>query len=182
MREVEGTCSEASRRRAEYEQRCETASAALTAAQDRLRAAQAQHQFDLQMALDGLQHEKSKCVQMLELCAKQIYIIGIRALPSEQYNGSPVTFLPFTALCISKGYVSASAICYLWRVFLLNYYIVRPSWPSLSASVAFLIAFVSLCSLCCNIVSANDSEIVDFWHEPTLLLPSMLSLFESQLL
>ena len=79
----------------------------------------------------------------------------------------------FTALCTSKGDISASAICYLWGFFLVYYYIGRPSYASLAASVGFLKAFISLCSHCCNMPSANDSEVVDGGHEHTLLWPSL---------
>ena len=68
-------------------------------------------------------------------------------------------------LFISKGDTSASAIYYLWRFFLVHYYRGRP----LAASVVFPIAFISLCSLRCNMISANDSEVVDCGHEHTLL-------------
>ena len=78
----------------------------------------------------------------------------------------------FTALCTSKGGISVSAICYLWRFFLVHY-IGRPSQASLVILMAFRIAFISLYSLCCNMLSANDSEIVDCVHEHTLLQPSI---------
>ena len=68
---------------------------------------------------------------------------------------------PFTALCISKGDISASAICYLWISFIFYYYICKPSY----ASVAFLTTFISLC---CSILSANESEVVDRDHEHSL--------------
>ena len=45
-----------------------------------------------------------------------------------------------TALCTSKGDISASAICYLWRFFIVHYSIGRLSWASLAASVAYPIA------------------------------------------
>ena len=44
---------------------------------------------------------------------------------------------------------------------------------SLADSVASPIAFISLCSLCCNVLSANNSEVVDCGHELTLLWPSI---------
>ena len=65
----------------------------------------------------------------------------------------------FVALCTSKDDTSASAICYLWRFFLVHYYTGRPSWASLTTLVAFPMAFISLCSLCCNILSAKDCEL-----------------------
>ena len=33
----------------------------------------------------------------------------------------------FTALCTSKDGISAIATCYLWKYFLVHYYIGRPS-------------------------------------------------------
>ena len=57
---------------------------------------------------------------------------------------------PFTALCISKDDISASAIYYLWRFSLVHYFLGWPSLTFLAASVAFPIALISLCSLCCN--------------------------------
>ena len=71
----------------------------------------------------------------------------------------------FTALCVSKGDIRASAICYFCMFFLVHYCIGKPSQ-------AFRIAFISLCSLCCNMLSANDSEVVVCEHEHTLLWPS----------
>ena len=79
----------------------------------------------------------------------------------------------FTALCTSKGDISASAIYYLWRFFLAHCYIGRHSQGSLVASLVFPEAFICLCSLCCNMLSANDSEVVDREHELTLLRPSI---------
>ena len=57
---MEGRCSAGVRRASDAEHRTEAASAALTAAQDKLAASQAQHQWDLQLALDGLQQEKMR--------------------------------------------------------------------------------------------------------------------------
>ena len=79
----------------------------------------------------------------------------------------------FTALCSSKGYISASAICHLWRCLLVLYYIGRPSYASLATFVVFPIAFICLCSLYCNMLSANDLEVVDCGHVHTLLWPSI---------
>ena len=79
----------------------------------------------------------------------------------------------FTAICTSKGDISASAIYYFWRFFLIHYYVGRPSYASLAALAVFLIAFISLCSLYCIMLSANDTEVVDCGHEYTLLLFSM---------
>ena len=79
----------------------------------------------------------------------------------------------FTTLCTSKYEISASAICYLWRFFLVHYFIGRPSQASLSASVTFPLAFTSLCFLWCNMLSANLLEVVDCGHEHTLLWLSM---------
>ena len=53
----------------------------------------------------------------------------------------------FTALSTSKDDTSPSAICYLWRFFLVHYYMGRPSQASLDASVAFPIAFIMSHSL-----------------------------------
>ena len=80
-----------------------------------------------------------------------------------------------TALCTSKGNISASAICYLWRFIYLSIYccVGRPSQASLATSVAFPVAFISVYSLCCNMLTANDSEVVDWGHEHTLLWPSI---------
>ena len=78
----------------------------------------------------------------------------------------------FTVQWTSEGDISASAICYLWRFFLVHHYISIPS----EASLATLVAFVQpsfLCSLCCNMLSANDSGAVDSRHEHTLLWPSI---------
>ena len=52
-------------------------------------------------------------------------------------------------------------------------YIGRPSWASLATSVAYRVAFISLYSLCCNMLTANDSEVVDWGLEHTLLLHSI---------
>ena len=65
----------------------------------------------------------------------------------------------------SKGDVSASAICYLWRFI---YYIGRPSKASLATSVAYPVALISFYSLCCNMLTANDSDVVGCEHEHTL--------------
>ena len=75
----------------------------------------------------------------------------------------------FTAPCTSK--VDISAICYLWRFFLVHCYIGRPSQASLAAVLVFPIAFIPLCSLCCNMISSNDSEVVDCEHDHALLWP-----------
>ena len=48
-----------------------------------------------------------------------------------------------TALCTFKGDISASAICYLWIFFLVDYYIGRPSQASLAASVFLWPSFLS---------------------------------------
>ena len=64
-------------------------------------------------------------------------------------------------------------ISYLWRFFLLHYYIGRLSQSSLAASAVFPVAFIFLYSLCCNMLSANDSEVVDCGHEHTLQWPSI---------
>ena len=78
-----------------------------------------------------------------------------------------------TTLCNFKGDISASAICYLWR-FIYQFIIVQVGlhrlllllrWPFLKPS------FIS--SLCCNILTANDSEVVDSRHKHTLLCPSI---------
>ena len=49
----------------------------------------------------------------------------------------------------------------IWGFFLVHYSKSRHSQASLAASVDFLVAFISLCPLCCNKLSANDSEVVD---------------------
>ena len=89
------------------------------------------------------------------------------------YAGAMEWYPSFSAtillLCTSRGDISASAICYFWGFFLVHYYIGRPLQTTLGASVAFTMEFISLCSLCCNIPSANDSEVVDCGHEHTLL-------------
>ena len=79
----------------------------------------------------------------------------------------------FTILCSFKGDVSDGVICYLWSFFLAHYYIGGPSYVSLAASVVFSMGFISLCSLCCNMLSAGDSEVFDCGHEHTLFWPSI---------
>ena len=79
----------------------------------------------------------------------------------------------FTTLCTSKGDISASAVYYLWRLFVYHYYIGRPSLALFGTSVAFSVAFIFLCSLCCNMLSANDSTVVDYGHKHTLLRSSI---------
>ena len=70
-----------------------------------------------------------------------------------------------TTLCIS-----ASAICYLWKFIYLFIFVQVGRHRLLAASVSFPVAFISLGSLCCNMLTANDSEVVYCRHEHTLLL------------
>ena len=84
----------------------------------------------------------------------------------------------FTALCTSKGDISASPICYLWVIFLILHYIGSPSQVSLAALVAFCTTFISLC---CNMLSGNDSEVLDCGHEQTLLWSSIFIMSHSLL-
>ena len=69
------------------------------------------------------------------------------------------------ALCTSEGGISSSLEC----VFLVPFCIGRPSKAFLAAWVTFSIAFVSLCSLWCNNLSANESEVVDYGHKHIVL-------------
>ena len=55
-------------------------------------------------------------------------------------------------------------------------YIGRPSQASLAASVAFPTFFISLCSRCCNNLTANDLEVDICGLEHTLIWPSMFLL------
>ena len=52
-------------------------------------------------------------------------------------------------------------------------FIGRPSQASLATSVVYPEAFISPSSFCCNMLIANDSEVVDCGHEHTLLWPSI---------
>ena len=83
---------------------------------------------------------------------------------------APIFCCHFTAICTSKADISASVIYYLWKFFLIHYYISRFSYASLAASAVFLISLISLCSVCCHMHSANDSEVVDCEHAHTLFL------------
>ena len=47
------------------------------------------------------------------------------------------------------------------------------------SSAAFPVAFISLCSNCCNILTGNDSEVVGYGHEQTFLWLSLFVLFSS---
>ena len=62
------------------------------------------------------------------------------------WSNSMAALLPcdhFTALCTSKGDITASAIWYLWRFILDCFYIGMPLWALHAASVVSPIAFIS---------------------------------------
>ena len=95
---------------------------------------------------------------------------------------APLLCYHSTAVCTSKCDISASAICYLWRLFISLLY--RYTFMGFSCCYGGLSYILhSLCSLCCNMHSANGSEVVDYGHVHTLLWPSIfLCLFGSPLL
>ena len=72
-------------------------------------------------------------------------------------------------LCTSKGDISASAFLSLDSYFLAYWYIGRPSHVSLATSMAFLVAFISVCPICCNTLRAKDSKVLGCGHEHALL-------------
>ena len=76
----------------------------------------------------------------------------------------------FTSLCTSNSDISASAICYIWRFIILQVGLLR----LLDVSVVFPVALISLCSFCCNMLSANNSEVVDCDHKHSLLWHSII--------
>ena len=65
-----------------------------------------------------------------------------------------------------KDDISASAICHLERFSLVNMCIVGLHRFPLAALVAYP---VILCLLCCIVGTVNDSEVIDYTHELTLL-------------
>ena len=87
-----------------------------------------------------------------------------------------------TALCTSKRDVSARAMSYLWR--LISQFIVAQ--VSLHRFLLLRWSFLQpsfLCSLCCNMLTAQHSEVVGCGREYSLLWPSIfLCLFGSPLL
>ena len=74
-----------------------------------------------------------------------------------------------TAPCTYKGDSSASAIYHLWRFILSDWYVGRLHKLRLAISVVFPIALISIC---CVMLIANDSEVINCGHELTLLLYS----------
>ena len=62
------------------------------------------------------------------------------------------------APCTSKGDISTSAICHLWRFILIDWY-VGLNILNFGILVVFAIA---LLSICCVRFTANDSEVDDY--------------------
>jgi len=65
QKELEQSCTDSAHRRLEAEQKVDSVTSALTSAQDKVRSAQAQHQFDLQLAMEGLTKEKHRWVKIM---------------------------------------------------------------------------------------------------------------------
>ena len=80
----------------------------------------------------------------------------------EQLNSSPVAVLSvYCSMHLQWGY----------QRYLLSLEVLSSFSFSLVASVAFPIAFIYLCLLCCNMLSANVSQVVDCGYEHTLQCP-----------
>ena len=77
----------------------------------------------------------------------------------------------FTALCTYNGDVSASAICLLSLEVLFILLLYKLAFIGFSCCFGGLSYSLHLSLLCCNILSAKDSEVVDWGHEHTLLWP-----------